>query len=171
MVPLSATKMTQAFSAVFAVALLFGCRKQPDASHSDTENTPSLKQDVAPTLSPKQPPSIPKLTSSIPQSSAHQPGPADDAKAAMIRVRTRLKEKFKSLSSNLKDIEKLHSAWNETWYTAFDAILESASSPMVASGQVVPPEIMEHIKDTVSSAERFAKDDAEFVNEIGRAHV
>jgi hypothetical protein len=165
MAALSITRTVRAFSAAFAVAWLFGCGKRPDAAQSVPERMPSPTQEIAPSPSSTPPPSAPSLTSSTPQPSARQPVPADDAQASMNRVRARLKEAFGNRSPDLKDIAKLHSVWNETWHPAFDAMLESASSPEVASGQVVPPEIMEHLKDTASAAELFAKDEAGFVSD------
>ena len=161
MVLLSTTKTTQAFCAAYAVVLLFGCGKRPDAEQPEPENMLSPKQSIAPTPSSKH------------QSSTSQPAPVDDVQASMKRVRARLKQEFGNRSSDLNDIAKFHSVWNETWQTSFDVMLESASSPTVASGQVVPPEIMEHLKDTVSASELFAKDDG-FVsdrNELETAYA
>ena len=165
MVLLSTTKTTQAFCAAYAVVLLFGCGKRPDAAQPESENMPSPKQVIASTPSSKTSPSRPIITSSMSQSSARHATQADEAQASMERVRAQLKEKLENRLSDLNDIAKLRSAWSETWHTSFDVLLESASSPAVASGQVVPPEIMEHLKATVSAAELFAKDEAGFVGD------
>jgi len=163
MVALSITRKVQAFCAAFAVALLFGCGKRPEADQSKSENTLSPPQNIAPSPLPTSAPSTPSLTSSAPQSAPRVPAtPTDSVQGSMKRVRSRLKEEFGNSSAGQNNILKLRSAWNETWHRAFDVILESASSPVVASGQIVPPEIVEHLKDTASYAELFANDEAGF---------
>lgn len=163
MVALSITRKVQVFCAAFAVVLLFGCGKRPEADQSKSENPLPPPQDITPSPLPTSTPSMPSSTSSAPQSSPRQPSiPTDDVQASMKRVRSRLKEEFGNPSSGQNDIVKLRSAWNETWHSTFDVILESASSPVVASGQVVPPEILEHLKNTASYAELFANDEAGF---------
>jgi len=163
MVALSITKKVQVFFAVFAVVLLFGCGKRPEAPRSKSENTLPPSQDIAPNPLPTSPPSMPSLASSMPQSTPRKPATStDDVQDSMKRVRSRLKEEFGNSSASQNDIAKLRSAWNKRWHRAFDVMLESASSPTVASGQVVPPEIVEHLKDTASYAELSANDEAGF---------
>src|SRR5687767_2279101 len=67
------------------------------------------------------------------------------AQSSIQSVRMRLKEQFEARSPELKDVAKLHAAWNEVWQSSFDAPLESATKSDVASGQVLPPEIITHL--------------------------
>jgi len=166
MAALSTTMKFQLFCATLAVILLFGCEKRPEVALSESENMSSTAQDVSPNPVLAPPLSRQQITSSVPQSSRDgEAKPADDSQASMKRIRARLEENFENTSTGQNDIAKLRSAWNETWHTAFDVMLDSASAPAVVSGQVVPPEILAHLKDTALYAESLSNDEAGFVSD------
>lgn len=148
-----------------AAALLGGCDRRSKTAESVPERSPSPTKDAVPSLPATPTPATPRVAAATPQPPMRQPAPSDDAQTSINRVRARLKAEFGTQPADLKNIAKLHAVWTESWHPGFDAPLESASSPEVASGQTVPPEIMEHLSDTTSAAELFAKDQAGFVSD------
>lgn len=143
------------------VALLVGCERRTNTEGSLPEKPVAPMQNAVPTAPPA---STSIVATPTPTPPMRQPEPANDAQAAIRRVRARLQNEFGDGSSDLKGVAKLHSAWNETWNPGFDAMLKSATSPEVANGTIVPPEVTEQLADSTATAELLANDEASFVS-------
>jgi hypothetical protein len=165
MAALSVTKPILALCAAVAVAVLAGCDRRFKTAESVPERPPLPTKGAEQSLPPTPVPATPSVAAATPQPPMPQPTPANDAKTSISRVRARLKAEFGTQPADLKNTAKLHAVWSESWHPGFDAHLESVALPEVGSGQVLPPEIMEHLSDTTSAAELFAKDQAGFVSD------